>query len=62
MLDLFGLLPTGIGILVSFIMPGQTLESLNSYSIIAAALDSSFTTIFFWLLAVYIPSHRTQGC
>jgi hypothetical protein len=59
---LCGLLPTGIGILVSFIRPGQTLENLNSYSIIAGALDGSFTAIFFWLFAVYIPSHRAKGC
>jgi hypothetical protein len=59
MLGLFGLQPTGIGILVSFIRNGQTLESLNSYSIIAGALDGSFTAIFF--LVVCRVYSITQG-
>ncbi len=62
MFGLFGLLPTGIGILISLFRPNQTLESLEMYSISAGALDGSFTAIFFWLFAVYIPSHRGREC
>jgi len=58
MFALFGSLPTGIGILVSFLQPDQTVERFNAYTVARGALNGSFTAIFFWLFAVYIPSHR----
>jgi hypothetical protein len=60
MFGLCGLLPTGIGVLISFFGPDQTIESFNYYSISRDALDGSLTAIFFWLFAVYIPSRKDK--
>lgn len=62
MFGLFGLLPTGVRILVSFLGSDQTLESLNFNSISAGAMAGFFIAIFFWLIAVYIPSLRDKEC
>jgi hypothetical protein len=58
MFGLFGLLPTGIAIIVSFFTQSQFPDNLNLYRISLSALNGVFTAMFFWLIAVHIPFRR----
>ena len=60
MFGLFGLLPSGIAIIVSFFTQNEFPDNLNLYSISLFALDGVFTAIFFWLIAVHIPFRRSS--
>ena len=60
MFGLCGLLPTRIGVLISFLRHDQTIENFNYYAVSRDALDGSLTAIFFWLFAVYIPSRKDK--
>ena len=60
MFGLFGLLPASIGVIKILFEQNSTLENLYFYSILFYAFGGLFTAIFFWFIAVYIPSSRRE--
>ena len=59
MFGLFGLLPSGIGVLISLIDRGSPMEDFQLYSIAFSAFGGFFTAIIFWLIAVALPLSRS---
>ena len=59
MFGLFGLLPSGIGALVSLFSRDSPTESYYLYSASIYAFGGLFTAILFWLIAVFLPLNRS---
>jgi len=56
MFGLFGLLPTTVGTLLSWLRNEHDFEMIYMTSVSRWAMAGCFTACFFWLIAVYLPS------
>lgn len=61
MFGLFGLLPTTIGTLISWLRNEHNFEMIYMTSVARWAMAGCFTACFFWLIAVYLPSRSLPG-